>query len=272
MKRDNTDRNRTSPFAFTGNKFELRAVGSSQSMAMTMAYLDVAVAEALDEMSESLEKRIADGTSVDEAILTVVRKAYKECRVVVFNGNNYGAEWVAEAGKRGLPNATDTPAALEILAHDDTAAFLEEYGVFKRYELKARYVISLEKYCRALKIEAVQMLRMAKTGVLPAAMKHQKTMAESIREVEAQGITIEEQRAELAHFVEASNATFHGMNAVRRALRSAPTEEGSPACARHLADELVPAMRELREGCDAVERRVDASLWPFPTYHQMLFQ
>ncbi len=272
VKRDNTDRNRTSPFAFTGNKFELRAVGASQSLAMPVTYLSVAVAEALDDMSGRLEKLVESGEPWEDATLAVVRESYRECRQIVFNGNNYGAAWVAEAEKRGLPNAKDTPAALAVLSEEDTAAFLDRYGVFRPHELKARHVISLESYSRALEIEAIQMLRMAKTGVIVAAMEHQRLMAVSIQAAEELGLAAEEQKAELAHFVDFVNGTFRGLNAVRRALRDAPEDEASQERARFIADHLKPAMEELREACDAIERSADSALWPFPTYHQMLFQ
>ena len=273
VKRDNTDRNRTSPFAFTGNKFEFRAVGSSQSLAMPMTYLNVAVAEALDEMNAMLEARLAAGEQREDALLGVVRDVYLQTRPIVFNGDNYTAEWAEEAERRGLPNLKDTPAALAVLEQEDTGEFLERYGVFRRHELVARHRISLEQYSRHLKVEAIQMVRMAKTGVLPAALEYQKTFADSVQAAAAMGVATEEQKAEFAHYVDAVNAAFRGLNAVRRALRSNPDdEEGTTEEARHLCDELVPAMRELRAGCDAVERRSDALMWPFPTYHQMLFQ
>ncbi len=271
VKRDNTDRNRTSPFAFTGNKFEFRAVGSSQSIAMPMTYLDVAVAEALDEMSDQLQKRLAAGEPGDSAILEVVRDAYVQARPVVFNGNNYSAEWRKEAERRGLPNAKDTPAALESLLEPSNVELLERYGVFRPHEIRARHRVSLEAYGRHLVIEGVQMLRMVKTGVLPAGLAHQRMAAESIRAASELGLPTDEQRAELAHFTDALNQVFRGLNAVRRALREAP-EDDPDREARHLTDHLVPAMAELRAAADAVERRSDASLWPFPTYHQMLFQ
>lgn len=272
VKRDNTDRNRTSPFAFTGNRFELRAVGSSQSLAMPVTYLGIAVAEAIDEMADALEKRLQKSEAQDDAILAVVREAYRDCKAIVFNGNNYGEEWTAEARQRGLPNTEDTPAALAILGDEETGSFLERYGVFQPYELRARYAISLDMYCRALEIEAVQMLRMAKTGVLPAVLKHQKLTASAIRAAEDLGLAVEEQKTELSRYVDSVNAAFRGLNGVRRALRETPGDAGSPAQARHIADLLVPAMAELREACDALERGADASLWPFPTYHEMLFQ
>jgi len=273
VKRDNTDRNRTSPFAFTGNKFELRAVGASQSLAMPVTYLAIAVAEAIDQMADALEKRVSGGEAWEDATLAVVREAYLGCRAIVFNGNNYGEAWVEEAARRGLPNEKDTPSALAGLVDPDNAAFLERYGVLRAHEIKARHVISLEMYARALKIEAIQMLRMAKTGVLSAGLEHQRLMAKSVLAAQELGLAVDEQKAELAHFVDDGvNATFRGLNAVRKALGDAPEDEASVERARYLADHLVPAMNQLRAACDAVERSADAKLWPFPTYHQMLFQ
>jgi glutamine synthetase len=272
LKRDNTDRNRTSPFAFTGNKFEFRAVGSSQSLAVPMVYLNVAVAEALLELNGELRRRLEAGEERDTAILAIVRDTYTASKAVVFNGNNYAEAWVEEAAKRGLPNKVDTPSALEVLADEETAAFLESHGVFKPHELTARYRIKLEAYCRSLKIEAIQTLRMAKTGVLPAAYRHQKRMADAMKATGDLGIATGPYEAEYAHYANAVNTTLDGVRDVREALANVPGDEHSPEQARYLADVMIPAMNALREGCDAIERSTDFELWPFPTYHQMLFQ
>jgi glutamine synthetase len=275
VKKDNTDRNRTSPFAFTGNKFEFRAVGSSQSVSMPMTYLNAAVAEALDELGDALEKRLKAGEDRTQAILAVVREAYGRSRSVVFNGNNYDPAWTEEAARRGLPNDRDTPAALRVLDEPETRAFLEARGVFKPHELKARYNVVVEQYVKILEIEAVQMLRMAKTGVLPVAYRQQAEIAAAWRAAEDAGLPCDEQRGQLATYVEAVNAVVRGVDGVRSIL--AGPSHGDAAHgdatkhARHLADALVPAMKTLREACDALERRTDERHWPFPTYHQMLF-
>jgi glutamine synthetase len=271
VRKDNTDRNRTSPFAFTGNKFEFRAVGAHQSVSGAMAFLDVAVAESIDAMSDALEKRLAAGEERTKATLAVVRENYAESRPIVFNGNNYDPEWVKEAARRGLANDANTPAALRVLAEPETAEFLERYGMLRAHEVKARHHVFLESYNRILHIEAVQMLRMVKTGALPAAWKHQETLARSVAAAKSAGVPVEPQAGELAAYTERLNATITALDALREAMQALP-HGGVEAEAFHWAERGVPAMAALREACDALERRTDLALWPFPTYHQLLFQ
>jgi glutamine synthetase len=270
VKKDNTDRNRTSPFAFTGNKFEFRAVGSSQSIAVPLCYVNVAVAEALDAMAEALEKRIKAGEAKTPAMLAVIREFYEQSRGVVFNGNNYDKAWHEEAARRGLPNDRDTPSALRVLDEADTAAFFERYGIFKPHEVKARYAILVEQYIRQLDIEAVQMLRMVKTGILPTVFRQQKELADAVAAAAAQGADVGLQKVHLAAYAKAVNACLAAVDGVRAILTHAHGEP--PAHARAAADTLVPAMKALREACDLLERRTDEHAWPFPTYHQLLFQ
>ncbi|MGB3278669.1 MAG: glutamine synthetase III, partial [Pseudorhodobacter sp.] len=156
VRKDNTDRNRTSPFAFTGNKFEFRAVGSSQSNAMCMTYLNAAVTESLDEMAGRLKARLAAGEDLQDAMLAIVREVYADSKPVVFNGNNYGQEWVDEAERRGLPNDTNAPAAMTALVSSETKELLERYNILRPHELDARFTIQMEQYNRMLEIEGVQ--------------------------------------------------------------------------------------------------------------------
>jgi len=271
VKKDNTDRNRTSPFAFTGNKFEFRAVGSSQSIAVPLCYVNVAVAEALDAMAEALERRMKGGEDKTPAMLAVIREFYEKSRAVVFNGNNYDTAWHEEAARRGLPNDRDTPAALRVLDEPDTASFFERYGIFKPHEVKARYAILVEQYIRQLDIEAVQMLRMVKTGVLPTVFRQQKELADAVAATAAQGVEVDIQKEHLAAYAQAINGCLKAVNAVRALVTHAHHDE-PPVHARTVADKLVPAMKSLREACDLLERRTDERAWPFPTYHQLLFQ
>jgi glutamine synthetase len=287
VRKDNTDRNRTSPFAFTGNKFEFRAVGAGQSVSLPMAFVNVAVAEAIDELSDALEKRLKAGEERTLAVLAVARETYAASRAIVFNGNNYDQEWVREAARRGLPNEGNTPQALRVLLEADTADFFAKYGIFKPHEVRARHTIHIEHYVRILHIEAVQMLRMVKTGVLPAAWKQQERMATSIAAAEAAGVAAPQQKKELAVYTGRIESCIHATDALREALHDVPQhghgtaggngggepgENGPEAEAFYLAGRVVPAMARLREVCDALERRTDAALWPFPTYHQLLFQ
>ena len=273
VRRDNTDRNRTSPFAFTGNKFEFRAVGSSQSTSIPMAFLNLAVTEAIDDLADRLAGRIEAGEDRSAAVLAVVREAYVESRDIVFNGNNYGQAWVEEAARRGLPNLADTPAALEVLIDEDVKAVFERYHILQGHELEARHRILLERFHRMLQIEAVQLIRMVKTGALPAAYKQQAEMAAAYEAATRFGDEAPSQRSELEAYNRAVAAAIDGLNGVRAALREVPDEEEHGAeAARFLADHLRPAMETLRTAVDTLERRTDEGLWPFPTYHELLFQ
>jgi glutamine synthetase len=272
LRKDNTDRNRTSPFAFTGNKFEFRAVGSGQSNAMPMAYLNLAVAEALDDMTERLQNRLGGGEDRNDALLAVVREVYADAKPVVFNGNNYGDDWVEDAARRGLPNDVNTPAALEVLADPDTHAFVEKYGMLQGHEIKARYRVQLEKYNRMLDIEAVQMIRMAKTGILPAAYAQQRLLADACKSVAACGVDVTAQKAELGIYTGLIQDALGGVDAIRQCLAGGPDEEEAPERARYQVEKLIPLVQRLRTTCDTLERRTDEELWPFPSYHQMLFQ
>jgi glutamine synthetase len=271
VKKDNTDRNRTSPFAFTGNKFEFRAVGSSQSIAVPLATVNLAVAEALDDLGDRLDKRMKAGEERTPAMLAVIRESYERSRAVVFNGNNYDQAWHEEAARRGLANHRDTPAALAVLDEPETAEFFQRYGIFRPHEVKARHTILLEQYIRTLDIEAMQMASMVRTGVLPAAFRQQKELADAVAAAAAQGADVGAQKRHLAEYAKAINAVIGGLDALREVLAHAA--HGDPAAhARHLADHLVPAMKSLREACDLLERLTDERAWPFPSYHALLFQ
>jgi len=270
--KDNTDRNRTSPFAFTGNKFEFRAVGSAQSNSMPMTYLNVAVAEALDEMWTRLKGRLDAGEERNEAILAVIKEVYADAKPIVFNGNNYSDEWVEEATRRGLPNHVSTPSALAPIVSESSKEVMARYGVLQPHEMDARYTILLEKYNRMIDIEAVQMIRMAKTGVLPAAYAQQAVMAEAYSRVASCGITADVQKTELETYTGMVEETLSAIDGVRQALAGGPDEEEVVDCGAYQLDALLPAMERLRTICDTLERRTDEELWPFPNYHAMLFQ
>jgi glutamine synthetase len=271
IARDNTDRNRTSPFAFTGNKFEFRAVGSSQPIQMPNVFLNVAVAEALDDLADRLEKA-KKGDPV-AALLAVARDAYREAKAVVFNGDNYSAEWVKEAARRGLPNLKDTPAALAVYRDADARKLLASRNILQPHEMDARHTVKLEQFVRQVEIEAGALLRMVDTGVLPAAWKHQEGLARSVAAAKAAGVVVTAQRKALVEYAASVKDCLARRDALEAALAAA--RKGHPAPERHarlVADQVRPAMAALRETCDAIEATTDAALWPFPTYHQMLFQ
>jgi glutamine synthetase len=273
IAKDNTDRNRTSPFAFTGNKFEFRAVGSSQPVQMPNVFLNVAVAEALDDVGDRLEKRLKAKQDVAGATLAVAAEVYGENRAVVFNGDNYGEEWVREAARRGLPNLKDTPAALEVYLDEGTRALLAERGIFQAHEMDARYVVKLEQFVRQVEIEAAMLLRMVDTGVAPAAAKQQEALARSVAAAKSSGVDVPGQTKALASYVEALEALHAKRAALASAVDAIRKSHADPAThARRLCDEVRPAMVALRTASDRLEAATDAALWPFPTYHQLLFQ
>jgi glutamine synthetase len=287
IARDNTDRNRTSPFAFTGNKFEFRAVGSSQPIQMPNTFLNVAVAEALDDLAGRLEKRLGESKAADArvtALLAVAREAYREAKAVVFNGDNYSAAWVKEAEGRGLPHFRDTPAALQVYRDPDARRLLAERGILQPHEMDARYAVKIEQFCRQVEIECAALARMVDTGVLPAAFAHQEALARSVSEARRAGVVVAPQKKALDRYAAdlkdclarraALSAAVASLDAPARGRAGhGPAGHGDPTKrARLLVDKVRPAASALRAACDRLESTTAAGLWPFPTYHQMLFQ
>src|SRR5207302_820124 len=187
LPRDAGDRNRTSPFAFTGNKFEFRAVSANQSIAMPNIALNVAVTESLDFMATELEKATKAGKSIEKAVAELLPKVIKENKRIVFNGNNYSAEWEKEAGKRGLQNFKNTVDALPQLVSKDVLAAFEKYKVLNEREVRARYEIMVEQYNKTVNVEGQLMVLMANRYILPAALEYQKRVGQSVAAVKAAG-------------------------------------------------------------------------------------
>ena len=270
LPKDNTDRNRTSPFAFTGNKFEFRMVGSSDSIAMPNCILNTIVAEELSLFADRLEKAKDFDAEVQALLLEMVRKHKK----VIFNGNNYAEEWVTEAEKRGLPNIRSTVAATQALIAPKNVAILGKHGVLNKVEMEARCEIMLETYIKTVNIEALTMLDMAKRQMLPAAMEYIAGIAESMQAVQATGLKVDTS-AQASTLAEVSTATASfKKNTVL--LESKLNEAGKlhgntfqQACA--FRDTVFTQMATLREDGDKLEEMVDDNLWPFPTYSDMLF-
>jgi len=188
IEKDNTDRNRTSPFAFTGNKFEFRAVGSSASIAFPIVLLNAAVAEALGELTEQIASGAKRGKSQDDVVLGVVQQAFKESASIRFEGNNYSEDWVKEAAKRGLPNLRRSPEALEQLLSKDSRALLTKLGVFTKPELESRYHVRLERYIKDMLIEANTLREIIDTIVLPASFGYSGSLASAAAHAASAGI------------------------------------------------------------------------------------
>ena len=252
------DRNRTSPFAFTGNKFEFRALGSSMSLAFPNTVLNTIVAEAIDELADKLEGQVKGGTDLDEALTAVVKDAYGDHRRVIFAGDNYTDEWHAEAESRGLKNLRTTPDALPEVLTDQTVAAFEKYEVLSRRELESRYEVWLEQYIITANIEAETAANIARTMLLPAALRH-------VALVEAAGMD------ELAADARSLTASFVEAIGELEAANSYPDGIEGLELAEYARDNQLVAMARVREVGDELEKVVADDLWPLPKYSEILF-
>jgi glutamine synthetase len=270
LPRDAGDRNRTSPFAFTGNKFEFRAVSANQSIARPVMMLNVAVTEALDYCATELEKSLKDGKKLQAAVKALLVKLVKENKRIIFNGNGYSEEWQKEAEKRGLLNhRTSADAFAEILTPDVVKTF-EKYGVLKARELRARYDVAVEQYTKTLNIEAQLMVLMANRFILPAAYEYQGALAQSVAAVKAAGATAKETRRALDNICRLTDECKIRVDHLQELLEQAHADTPEKHM-KFFRDKVVPAMTLLREAGDSLECVVPHGTWPLPTYREMLF-
>ncbi len=270
-----SDRNRTSPFAFTGNKFEFRAVGSSASIAWPNTVLNTMVAESLDAITTQLEKAVGkDRTDakVRAAVKSVLKDVIKEHKRVIFNGDNYDISWHKEAEKRGLPNFRNTVDALPSLVTKKAVALFKKYGVLSEVELEARYHTFLEQYAKQISIEARTMTSMARTQIMPAAVKHQANVAGAVHATQSAGVDCDDLRGELEGFVDLVTRFHKKTVELDAAIERHNAHAGEPLeHAKGLRDAVLPLMSDLRELADELETIVADDLWPLPTYREMLF-
>src|SRR4051812_7120483 len=252
------DRNRTSPFAFTGNKFEFRALGSSMSLGFVNTVLNTIVAESIDRLSEQLAASTQAGVPVTEAVLELVKETYGAHKRIVFGGDNYSEAWHQEAEQRGLANLRTTPDALPWLVEEQTIAAFERYAVLSERELESRFEVFVEQYATKLNIEAETAASIARTMLLPAAVRH-------LTELRAAGVEpLIEETAGLVDELTAAVRHLEQVNADH------PVEEGLEH-AKYMRDTVIPAMDATREVADKLERIVADDLWPLPKYQEMLF-
>ncbi len=272
LPRHSGDRNRTSPFAFTGNKFEFRAVGSSASIAWPNTVLNTIVAESLDYFATELEKAVgakASPAKLQEAVLKLLKREIKEHKRVIFDGDNYSAEWHAEAAKRGLPILKDSVEAFPVLKSKKTVELFKAYGVLNKAEVESRFHIAVEKYVKQLLIEGETMAHIARTQILPAALKHQALLADAVARTIQAGVSATEQKGALERFVGYANRLRDAIGKLEKAMEM---HDGDPmAHAKHIKEHLLPAMAEVRAAGDHLETVVTAEYWPLPTYREMLF-
>jgi glutamine synthetase len=265
---DPGDRNRTSPFAFTGNRFEFRAPGSMQSVAGPMVTLNTIMAEALDHIATALETAVADGREFNVAVQKLLEEIITDHGAVVFNGDGYSDDWQVEAAARGLPNLRTTLEALPELVSESALELFSSYGVFSHREMHSRYEIGLEQYALSVGVEARLTLEIGTTSVLPAAVRHQTEVAVNLGALTAAGLD-----ADVTTLDEIS-VPLTDLRSALATLRAALAEDGGGAVmeeARHAQDALLPAMAAVRAAADLIEGVVADDLWPLPTYQEMLY-
>ncbi|MGZ8666785.1 MAG: glutamine synthetase type III, partial [Solirubrobacterales bacterium] len=252
------DRNRTSPFAFTGNKFEFRALGSSQSLAFPNTVLNTIVAEAIDELATKVEEKTSGGMDAAEAMIEVVKESYVANKRVCFGGDNYSEEWHAEAERRGLKNLRTTPDALPEMLSDQTVAAFESYSVLSKRELESRFEVAAEQYALRANIEAETTFSIAKTMLLPAALRHLALVAEAgVSSLESGLRELIDELIGSLDELEAANASPVELEGIEGAL--------------HARDKQLATMAAVREAADKLEKVVADDLWPLPKYEEMLF-
>jgi len=265
--RDCTDRNRTSPFAFTGNKFEFRMVGSSQSISGPSFTLNTIVADALSDFADILEK---DG-DVKAAAQKILQDVAQNHARIVFNGDNYSEDWVAEAARRGLPNIRSTPEALKAIPSEEHIALFTKHGVLSAGELRARTEILLDVYSRQVNVEALTMLNMAKRQILPACCEYSRRLGKAVTSVTDAGVSAETQKVMLTRVCDLITSLESRIEALEKATSKASGTHGSQSHAESYHEHVILAMAALRQVVDELETIVDARLWPLPTYAEMLF-
>jgi glutamine synthetase len=270
LPKDATDRNRTSPFAFTGNKFEFRMVPSSASIAGPNFVLNTIVAEILDEVAGRLEK----AADVDAEVKAILKEYATKHNRVVFNGNGYSDEWVAEAEKRGLPNIKTTVEAIKALISPRNIAVMEKHGVLSKVEMESRYEISLENYIKTINIEALTMIEMTKRQIMPAVIKFSTSLAASINTIKATGVPADlTTQAELLTEVSSLTASLKkNVAALEEAVAKASNAHGDTyEQAALFRFDVFEKMAAVREAADKLETLVDSEVWPMPTYGDLLF-
>jgi glutamine synthetase len=269
LPKDAGDRNRTSPFAFTGNRFEFRAVGSSQSIAGPMVAMNTILAESLDVIATKLEKATGgDKSKLNAAVQKLLEEILASHGAVIFNGDGYSDAWHAEAAERGLPNLRTSVDALPVLDSDEVKSLFETYGVLSKRELHSRLEVYLELYCKSVAVEARTTIEMAKTIIFPAAIRYQGELASTCVSLKAVGYQFD------TNTLDKVTALVKELQDGIAGLEAAMEKKGgetSLAHAAHYCDDVLPAMVVIRKTADELEGIVADDLWPLATYQEMLF-
>jgi glutamine synthetase len=271
LEKDATDRNRTSPFAFTGNKFEFRAVGSSQPIAWPLTVINACFAEALDDLNAHLEAGLAKGKAHDVAVLEVVRKAIIETKDVRFEGNNYNEEWLKEAERRGLPHAKDTVEALKIFEEKAAQAVFTKSGILTHEEVESRIHIRHEQYQKAISIEAQVLREMAETMILPSVLEDLRRRSEALVQLAKAEVEVPQALKDaLKAQARLAGIAQERLVALKAAMVSADDVANLKACTAAFGGPVRQAQESLREVLDQLEKDTAAELWPIPVYREML--
>jgi glutamine synthetase len=265
---DPGDRNRTSPFAFTGNRFEFRAPGSGQTVAVPLIIINTIMADSLDYLATELEKAVADGEDFDGAVQKLLTEVITEHGDVVYNGDGYSEKWQIEAAERGLPNLKTTLDAVPELIKPEAVELFEKYSVFSGRELHSRYEVQLEQYVLTVAVEAKLALEIGTTVILPAATRYQTELAQNVAALKKAGV--EPSTAVLESVSSPIAALTEGLATLKAALSHDSAETAFDE-AKHAQDELLPAMAAVRAAADELESLVADDLWPLPTYQELLY-
>jgi glutamine synthetase len=274
LTKDNTDRNRTSPFAFTGNKFEFRAVGSSQSVSFPITILNTAVSETFKEFVKRLKTKTAGAASKESAVLETAKEFIAESKAIRFVGNGYGDAWKAEAKSRGLSELLNTPDSLKAMEEKKNSAFLTEAGVFSSEEFHLVLHVQYERYSKKLGIEAKSLMQMTHQYILPAAFAAQNEFASSIKAVESLGestSSLSTQRQHLRAMTELMDESFKKIKTLKSLTEEAEKAPEGYEQALLYATKVLPEMTALRTTLDQIEEMVPDQHWPLPKYKEMLF-
>ena len=265
IPKDTTDRNRTSPLAFTGNKFELRMPGSSQSIAGPNIVLNTIMAEELGKFADALE----NAKDFDSELQKLVCQALKDHRRIIFSGNGYSEEWKQEAARRGLSNLASTAEALPAYASEKNIDLVTRHGIFTEDEFRARSVIHMEAYNKIVRIEARTMMDMALHQILPAALRYTQSLCQGIAAKQPLHLPAKAENQLVSQLSAATDALYDQVETLRFALEAVPTEPA--AAANYYHNVVIPAMRDLRKEADILETLTDKSYWPYPTYSDLLY-
>ncbi len=273
LELDNTDRNRTSPFAFTGNKFEIRAVGSSQNCAGPMAVMNTMMGLQLLEFKAEVDKLMQKGTEKEEAILSVLKNLIRKSKPVVFEGNNYSDEWKAEAKTRGLNNFTNTPEALDVLGSKLAQDFYGKSGVMNKVELDAYHNVQLHAYCTKLNIEALTLAEIVNSMIMPAVLRYQTELASNIAALKEIGMddSMGYQKDLLKQIIRHIGDIREGLEKIHKGLDKAHEADNTREEAEVLCNKVKPQMEAVRQAIDELELLVDDQYWPLVKYREMLF-